>query len=938
MNWSRFEQRLGPGNRENSPVSRLSAGITLTVILSVLSLVPVVASKAATVDTLDNGLEVIYVENHASPLAASIVYVRSGSRYETEYENGITHFLEHLLFDGTVHLTREELDNSIQRLGGYINAFTTKDMTAYVVVMPREFIGYGLAVQADMLFNSVFPEDEVEKERKVVIEEISRWADSPGAAAEAFFESSAYEGSGYARPVLGYSEFIANLPREAIVDYWKTHYTPDRMTVLVNGDFETPKMAEQMAAAFGPIKGATKTGAISPLDAHRKLAEGKQRIGQLAGAVRRDTVGNVTSTYVNLSIDAPAMGDRDYLPLDILSRYLNTDGISPLKTLLAGAAEPLSEEVSVSLSTHQDFSRLNVGALVSRPELADSAVALILSGLRAIAETGPDSTAFEAVKTSVRCEAIMNSERLHYLGFLIASQLMGGGWNFVESYPEQVASVSSHQCQAAAGRWLSNPNYVATVMRPADSSQRPFVPRAHSADEVRTYFDTVAVPEHDLTVGQPVLFPLVDSVQLRWRDPAVYHREVLPNGLTVLIRSNRGSRAFGAALLGKDRTMREPDGQVGITEFVNRCLEKGTRSRSAEILARDLAAIGAEVTLYDNPWIPYDDLYTCRSFSFLKLQTVDDYAEDGLMLLADMVNHPAFDSAAVEKVRAELAAVIERYSRSPQKTAGELFYATLFEGGPFARPILGTVESINAITQRDLQDYHEYFYAPDNSILALATNRDTSEVMDWVRTFFGYRTRKGIDSTTGPDTRLVLATETVTKPLESQQVAIYAGGRLPGAGAEEATELRIAIEILSDRLYKNLRERQGLAYSTGATSCFDREIGWYYAYIGSAGEQYGAARDGLQLQTEKLAFDGPSQEEVRRAANQIWGQMLRAKTTRANQAYYMAVDEFVGHAPGHDALLVGQLTRSTPASVRQVASRYFRPALWVVAAAGKLPQ
>ncbi|HWR83408.1 MAG TPA: pitrilysin family protein, partial [Candidatus Deferrimicrobium sp.] len=168
---------------------------------------------------LGNGMEVILKESHGSPMVASIVFVKSGSKYESKFENGITHFLEHFLFDGTATLTREQLDLSIQDLGGYINAFTRPELTAFLILMPRQFIDYGLTVQADMLFNSTIPAEELPKERKVVIEEINRDADAPGAAAEAFFVEKAYAGTDYSRPVLGYKAFIENIPREAIIDY-----------------------------------------------------------------------------------------------------------------------------------------------------------------------------------------------------------------------------------------------------------------------------------------------------------------------------------------------------------------------------------------------------------------------------------------------------------------------------------------------------------------------------------------------------------------------------------------------------------------------------------------------------------------------------------------------------------------------------------------------
>src|SRR5512139_1808172 len=130
------------------------------------------AGLPSTKVTLDNGMQVILVENHSSPMIASIVFVNAGARYENEFNNGSTHFLEHLLFDGTKTKTQEQLDDEIERHGGYINAFTRKELTGYLVLMPTQYIDYGLDVQSDQLFNSILPEDRFPKERKIVIEEI----------------------------------------------------------------------------------------------------------------------------------------------------------------------------------------------------------------------------------------------------------------------------------------------------------------------------------------------------------------------------------------------------------------------------------------------------------------------------------------------------------------------------------------------------------------------------------------------------------------------------------------------------------------------------------------------------------------------------------------------------------------------------------------------
>ncbi|MCC6962309.1 MAG: insulinase family protein, partial [candidate division Zixibacteria bacterium] len=123
--------------------------MTLAVLAFMfLTALPVLAGLPSTKVTFENGLQAIFVENHSSPMITSIVFVNAGARYENEFNNGATHFLEHLLFNGTKTKSQEQLDDLIERHGGYINAFTRKDLTAYLVLMPTEYIDYGLDVQS----------------------------------------------------------------------------------------------------------------------------------------------------------------------------------------------------------------------------------------------------------------------------------------------------------------------------------------------------------------------------------------------------------------------------------------------------------------------------------------------------------------------------------------------------------------------------------------------------------------------------------------------------------------------------------------------------------------------------------------------------------------------------------------------------------------------
>jgi zinc protease len=389
-------------------------------------------------------------------------------------------------------------------------------------------------------------------------------------------------------------------------------------------------------------------------------------------------------------------------------------------------------------------------------------------------------------------------------------------------------------------------------------------------------------------------------------------------------------------VLGKNRSANEPERKAGITDFVNRCLEKGTATRSARELADDLAQIGAQVTLYDNPWIPYDDRYTTRQFSFLKFETIDEFALKGFHLFNEMLFMPAFDSAEVENVRRSMLGVLGRQSDSPRDVARDLFYATLFDGTAYAQSVMGTPQTISNITLDDLRRYHAAFYSPENLVVAIVTSRPADEIMAWFKSGPARLARARAELLEVGLPQPPVDAVTVRVPMEKEQVTLYLGGLLPEATSDDAVPISVATSILSERLYSNLREREGLAYSVGAGDEFGQKFGWYYCAMGTAAENYDRAVRGILLEIEKLQFDGPLAVELNRARNSIWGRLMSAKLSAINQAYYLAVDRFLGRPVPYDPDLLDDLGAVGREDVRRVMSRYFSVERYVLAAAGKV--
>ena len=203
---------------------------------------------------LDNGLKVLFLEDHKSPAVTFQVWYRVGSRNEKDGKSGLSHFLEHMMFKGTAKTAPEEYSRIIAKNGGRSNAFTTADVTVYFATMSRDKIGIQIELEADRMANAALGATYFEPEKKVIQEERRlRTEDQPVSALSELTSAVAYVIHPYRRPVVGWMEDIQNLTRQDLVDYYKLYYAPNNAFIVVTGDFDTEAILKQIKTAFGHI-------------------------------------------------------------------------------------------------------------------------------------------------------------------------------------------------------------------------------------------------------------------------------------------------------------------------------------------------------------------------------------------------------------------------------------------------------------------------------------------------------------------------------------------------------------------------------------------------------------------------------------------------------------------------------------------------------------
>ncbi|WP_130807053.1 M16 family metallopeptidase [Senegalia massiliensis] len=207
---------------------------------------------------LSNGIRII-TENIPYVNSISIgLWVESGSRYENKDNNGVSHFIEHILFKGTKNRTARDIAEQIDSVGGQMNAFTSKECTCFYIKILDNHIDLAIDILQDMLFNSTFDTNEIEKEKNVIIEEINMYEDAPEEIVHDLLSNTVFKKHPLSLPILGNKESITNLTKELIIDYFKKYYIPENIVISIVGNIDEQNILKTLEKNFGVWKSNKK--------------------------------------------------------------------------------------------------------------------------------------------------------------------------------------------------------------------------------------------------------------------------------------------------------------------------------------------------------------------------------------------------------------------------------------------------------------------------------------------------------------------------------------------------------------------------------------------------------------------------------------------------------------------------------------------------------
>jgi predicted Zn-dependent peptidase len=724
--------------------------------------------------------------------------VPAGSQDEPSGMGGLSHYLEHLLFDGFDGLDERGVTEAFERLSAYMNAFTREQATVYFALVPRGDAVAAAELMAGMLTRSTIGPAVYEKEKKVILEELAKDHASPNGLKEEKLRGVQWGGTSLEHPVGGTVDSVGATTRDEVVRYWEAHYVPSGYRLLITGDLSV----DGLAAALAPFAKLTDTAqppsrpdqlswsgwgewaAAAPPEAPASTG-GMPRMGMGHG-MPGEAPGPAGGT-LSVVMAAPDTLATSGTSLEVVSRWL----ADPSGPLVSALVPELAHDISVSRLPREprDLLEIRVEARVGvDPE---DLLARLLGALDA-ASAGPTDAEVSAIQRAWQGERALNDQRLHYAAVFYGEALASGRGVLAESVAP--SAVSGGEVRATASIFLAEvqPRTRAAWLGEGGPEERTALPLA------------VAPVARARAAG---LEP----------GPMGSFTATLDNGVVVGILPEEGSEVFGIHLLVADRSLREPTETPGVADLVHRLLPGGTVLGGSEELLGRIEWAGIDVKTADSPAIPFDDRYHVPDFSYVRIEGPAESLTIALMMLAEMVRQPQWDDSGWRSAIADHGSAKKADNRGSEK-ARQLFLGSLLGADhPLARPVSGPADASAASPEQVTDFWRSWpdgYFAPDRLVVAVASPLSAEETLDLVKGAFSG----------GPDAIPARGPYPAPSPMtgtpeveigDAPQVTVL-WGRIVEVTAEDRAALLVAVDALSDRMTAVIREREGLAYRLGA--------------------------------------------------------------------------------------------------------------------------
>jgi zinc protease len=821
-------------------------------------------------------------ETRTAPVISFNVLVYAGSAIETDSEAGMCHVIEHMIFKGTPSRKVGEVARDIEAAGGEVNAYTSFDQTVFYINMASRFADKGLEILADAVQNSLFDEAELSREIEVICEEIRRGKDNPShCISEDLFHHS-FTKHTYGRPIIGFEKTVKSFDRQRVLDFYKKHYTPHNMTLIVVGNFKPEEIKPKIETAFAGFKGGT----VEELTKGIKIEAEPPQTAMRVNLSEMD----IQSSHFLLGFHVPEITHKDIPALDVLSHILGGSESSRLEQVVREKKRLVHNIYSYAFTPK--YPGLFMIGGVTQPEKILKTLDAVWEEVQKVMTEPVSADELGRAKVNIHASEVYERESVGgqaaKLAYFLAT---ANDHDFEKKYFQLLNDVSVEQIRQVAEKYLNVKNCTVEVLSPKDAESKPTTEAA--------------------TAACSGVKPLSRTAKIERSKPKVYH---LKNGIRLVIRESHTHPIVAVYAVTPGGLIYENKKNNGISYLTSRALTKGTARRSAINVAQKIESIAGII-----------DGFCGRNSVGLRCEFLSDKLHDGFGLFAEVLTSPSFDDKEVDKERTQQLETIQNQEDNLHAMVFVHFLKRLYGDHPYGLRMVGEPASVKGLKASTLRRYWTEHLNPKEMVISVVGDVSPEEIKrlteDWIRI-------KGHKATGLPKMHIerpseIITNDVIKKGKEQSHIALgFLGTTIKSPDHYKMSVLNQILAGQGGRLFLTLRDKMSLAYSVNSTLQSGVEPGYFAVYIGTDPAKTDTAIKGIKKELEKITKDPVDKDELERAQQYMVGTFELDLQKNGSLASSYAFNELYGLGINEVEHYCHRIMKVTREDILKVAKKY----------------
>ena len=821
---------------------------------------------------LDNGQTVVIKEVKTNPIVTIDTWIKTGSINENDQNNGVSHFLEHLFFKGTTNHAPGEFDKILETKGAVTNAATSKDFTHYYITIPSKDFDLAMEMHSDMLLHPLIPRKELEKERKVVIEEIMKDANSPNTLVYDNLVNMLYTQHPYKRKVIGKADIISTIHRDQILDYYNKFYAPSNMVTVIVGDVDSAKALEKVKQDFNseykkPVKNSFP----------------KEKI--LTSQAKNIAYSDTQTGYMLIGFRGTDVDDKDSYALDVLATILG-DGRSSVFYQTIKEQKQLATSISASNTGFKDDGIFYVSATFL-PDKCSKLEQTIFDEIKNIQKNGVTQEQLRLAKNIIERDTYYARESISNIaGEIGYTYVTTDDIKYYDTYIDNIKNVTADDVKKAANKYLGKDKSAVSILLPNTCKEVKISNTAVKNTTAKLISENKNTQKYELS-----------------------------NGATLLLTPNQVNDIIAISIFSKGGEFIEKI--PGTADLTSSVLTKGTKKYSSIDFAKTLEDNGIKIV----PSVKPD------SFMITVLTTKNEY-EKTLELLNEVINNATLDDYEIEKSRTDKLNAIKKSKDIPLNIAIDNYKNYIFENTPYSISNSKLEKTLPQIQFDDVRNYYSKAFYPKNVVISINGNIDKDKTIDEFTKIFNNKKGEKFDYSKYSIPSLKEGKKISTSIKDLKTDWIFMGWQTSGLlNKKEYATLEVIDSLLgsgmSSRLFKNLRDKDGLAYQLGSQYAPNVLKGSFIVYIGTNPQNLDYATKRLQEEVFRLKTEFVGTKELQEAKDKLLGHYIIGQETNLDKATTIGWFETSGRGYQFDDEYVKLINSVTESDIIEVANKYF---------------